>query len=342
MSKYTVELIKNLLSVSYNGKEVGNFKYGSLNAAPVTTEQSIYHFELVEENFIEKKHKNSMTFYNITGSNGSEIAHQTRKIGVFGVARMEFERLLFGLPRIKYNNLFRLWTISRIAKMQNVGENLTDFVTLRLLHNNILSFHGGAFSHNDKCYILTGLPDMGKTYTTMKILESCSVEYMSEDILLIDHEQTAYSVPYTQTVEKRKKLTIFETIISKIYNFFLRINYVKTDVMTAMPEVAKRQCDKSQVDTIFFLKRGKAALELADNTELVLNELTKLNNLEFGYSRNEQLLTYLYFNSEKTIADYMEIEQKLLQKLVENKKIVTVYGEDHTEYAPQIIRYLEL
>ncbi|GAI71490.1 unnamed protein product, partial [marine sediment metagenome] len=45
------------------------------------------------------------------------------------------------------------------------GQSLCDVTTLKLLLHDYLSFHAAGVEIDGKAYLLTGLPDSGKTYS---------------------------------------------------------------------------------------------------------------------------------------------------------------------------------
>jgi hypothetical protein len=226
--------------------------------------------------------------------------------------------------------------------MKSVGVELTDVTTARLLLDNILSFHGGCVSKNGRAFIITGLPDTGKTFTTMKLLENSFFDFLSEDILLIDNDFNAYAIPFTQTVEKRKKLSPFEKLKGKIYESVFKNNYVKSDILEVLPDVQKRIVPKSKIDTVFFLTRGDSGVKILGESERekITRKLIQLNHLEFTYWRNEMILSYLFFNSDMKITELLEKEDYLISNLVKNVNLVELSAPSAPEYYPLLMDYL--
>ena len=121
-----------------------------------------------------------------------------------------------------------------------------------------------------------------------------------------------------------------------MYNSLIRHNYIKSDVLEAMPELHGRILNQTQIDRIYFLKRGNKGIVKVHDKDLIADEFIRLNNLEFNYARNESLLTALYFNRGKTMVDYLNLERDLIRELVENVDVFEVYAPS----APDYIKYI--
>jgi hypothetical protein len=338
--------ITRILYVNSSSHHLGNFKYGNIkNSAtkedvaetPVLT----LDLSLITED-VQKETK-SMSFYGIFSHFKSNFIVRDRNFVVFGNTKLVIRQLFGDVVQISASKLYNLWALSRFSKLKSVGVEITDIATLNLLDKGYLSFHGGCVASNGKGYIITGLPDMGKTLTTMKLLENEKISYLSEDILLIDEQLTAFGVPYTQTVEKRRKLSIFESVYAKIYEGLFKNNFIKTDIFEAIPGIRERTLDSTAIDTIFFLVRGPKYCKTVegDAKEDLLRQTIQLNNLEFTYFRNEMILSYLFFNDSRDIDYFLQKEKKMITALFAKKTVVAVSAEDAFGYHDQIKSYID-
>ena len=322
---------------------IGNYKYGNLkriseSGAAGNSQSAKFTISLIESSISTfPRLKDPMFFYGIEGNQDLSHIISRREFPFGRPGFIEFKNIETQNPTMLFNKLFRYYSLTKFSKFGTIGENLADLTTLKLLDQGLLSFHGGCVGSNGSGAIITGLPDMGKTFTTMRLLkENSSLNFLAEDILITDSKNTVFSVPFTQTVEKRRALSFHEKFSAYIYNSLIRHNYIKSDVLEAMPELSGRISNKTQVDRIYFLKRGTKGKIKVNNKALIADEFIRLNNLEFNYSRNESLLTALYFNRGKTMVDYLNLERDLIRELVENVDVFEVYAPS----APDYIRYI--
>lgn len=338
--------ITKILNVKSSSHHLGNFKYGNIkNSASKHgfTDSSLLTLDLNLITEDVQKGSSSMSFYGIFSHFKSNFIVRDRNFFVFGKTNLVIKNLFGDIVSVSASKLYNLWALSRFSKLKSIGVELTDIATINLLDKGYLSFHGGCVASDGKGYIITGLPDMGKTLTTMKLLENEKINYLSEDILLIDESFSAYSVPYTQTVEKRRKLGFFESAYAKIYEGFFKNNFIKTDIFEAIPGIRNRTLDSVTINTIFFLVRGPKSCSVVTGKikDDLLRQTIQLNNLEFTYFRNEMILSYLFFNDLRDIDYFLQKEKNMINNLFASKNVVTVSAESAFGYHEQIKSYIE-
>ncbi len=322
---------------------IGNYKYGNLkrikeSGAAGNSKASKFTISMIETSRSTfPMLEDPMFFYGIEGNQDLSHIISRREFPFGDPGFIEFKNIDTQNPTMLFNKLFRYYSLTKFSKFGTIGENLADLTTLKLLDQRLLSFHGGCVGSKGSGAIITGLPDMGKTFTTMALLrENSDLGFLAEDILITDAKNTVFSVPFTQTVEKRRELSFYEKLSSYMYNSLIRHNYIKSDVLEAMPELHGRILNQTQIDRIYFLKRGNKGIVKVHDKDLIADEFIRLNNLEFNYARNESLLTALYFNRGKTMVDYLNLERDLIRELVENVDVFEVYAPS----APDYIKYI--
>lgn len=338
--------ISKILNVNCSSYQLGNFKYGNIKNSVVennSVDSAVLtlDFSLVNEDI--QKGPSSMSFYGIFSHFKSNFIVRDRNFFAFGKTNLVIKDLFSDVVSVSASKLYSLWALSRFSKLKSIGAELTDIATINLLDKGYLSFHGGCVASDGRGYIITGLPDMGKTLTTMKLLENKKISYLSEDILLIDESLTAFAVPYTQTVEKRRNLGMFESTYAKIYEGLFKNNFIKTDIFEAIPDIRSRTLNSISIDTIFFLTRGPESCSVVtgEAKDDLLLQTIQLNNLEFTYFRNEIILSYLFFNDSRDINFFLQKEKKMITDLFSSKKVVTVSAESAFGYHEQIKNYIE-
>ncbi len=337
--------INKILDVISADDQLGNFKYGNIKNSVVTEpsrSDTILTIDLSLETEKVEKEPASMSFYGIFSHFKSNYIVRDRNFFLFGNTKLVIKDLFSSKVSVSVSKLYNLWALSRFSKLKSVGVELTDIATINLLDKGYLSFHGGCVAANGKGHIITGLPDMGKTLTTMKLLEDEKINYLSEDILLIDKALTAYAVPYTQTVEKRRRLSLFESIYASVYEGLFKNNFIKTDIFEAIPGIRERTLDSTPIATIFFLIRGPKMCQTVegDEKENLLLQTIQLNNLEFTYFRNEIILSYLFFNDSRDINYFLEKEKGMITDVFSSTNVVMVSAEDAFGYHDQIREYI--
>ena len=318
---------------------IGNYKYGNLKRINESGSCGNFKESRFTISMIESKSssfpilKDPMFFYGIEGNQDLSHIISRREFPLGKPGFIEFKDIDTQNPKMIFDKLFRYYSLTKFSKFGTIGENLADLTTLKLLDHRLLSFHGGCIGCKGKGAIITGLPDMGKTYTTMALLRNnANLNFLAEDILITNAKNIVYSVPFTQTVEKRKQLNTYEKISSYLYNALIRHNYIKSDVLEAMPELQGRIANQTSIDRIYFLKRGDKGKVKVYDKERIADEFIRLNNLEFNYSRNESLLTSLYFNRGKTMVDYLNLECDLIRDLVNNVDVFEIYAPSALDY----------
>lgn len=346
--KYNLKTTQ-LFNISTDELILGNYKYGKIINANknklFSLESNLFEIDISRKNIQDIELNSSkydrLSFYNYYGRFKSNIVSYERNF-IFGEnAIFTISDILSKKIKINFTEKFRKWTISRLSKMNTIGNYLSDITTLRLLQDNILSFHGAAFEINNKGYVVTGFPDTGKSYTILKLLENNNINFMSEDILLLDKENYILGVPFTQTIEKRKKLNIINSYKSRLYNYVYKDNYIKSDVFEALNLTKSRFTSRCKLNTIFFLLRGKNKIRRLEDSEKNYNILRDLNNLEFSYWRNDLILTYLFFQKDMSIYDFMSIENNMLKYISKNIEIVEVTAESYDKYYDLINKWMQ-
>lgn len=346
-----MNLTKNYFQISGDiDQYIGDFKYGALYGSGIPNfpyDQSKHKFKISIINKSERQYeynKRTSFFYSIAGEQKANLIQQRRSFPFGGEAYFELKEFDSDNVEISFNNLYKIWSISRLSKIFPIGNILTDITTTKLLNNQILSFHGACIEFNGAAHIICGLPDVGKSYTTLNLLNTYeNIKYMSEDILLIDQNNIATSVPLTQTLLKRGTQSMVDSVYESTHDFFFKKNYIKTHPYNIFDNLIGKTSFEAKVNTVFYLKRGESKISEVNTKfekQSIINTLLKLNHLEFTYFKNEMLLSYLFFNCDYSILEVMDIERQLVNSLIENTNIVILSSNKPSEYSNMIAKYL--
>ncbi|RAP34021.1 hypothetical protein DID75_00140 [Candidatus Marinamargulisbacteria bacterium SCGC AG-410-N11] len=349
MEQYNIKPVSDFYDIYTSSLDVGNYKYGNLfNSHKYELydriQNPLFSLKLIEgEKPNYKTSKKTLSFYNIVGEFGCNTINLTREWSKNKYGFIELSGLFSEKPTLYFNKAFRKWSILRISKIDPLGAIAEDITTIKLLDCDILSFHGGALCHNeDDGFIITGLPDVGKTYTTIELMNAYNnLSFLSEDIVLIDKKFNVYSVPCTQTIEKRKKRNFIEKVHEKLYGLMYQKNFIKKDIFSVNRNFKNRVANKTKIKKIFLLKRGeKQEIICLKDKKKITELIIKLNNLEFNYWKNDLILTYLFFNKLDPIEYYLKKEAQLITTLIKNVEIYEVYSDKVTEYPKLISKYI--
>lgn len=346
--KYTasVEILqqgqKPLFLIHANNLVLGNYKYGSpeksipfnKNVLKSDVKPQLFEISCMETNKPFELFPDAMSYYVFYGAFDQDEVVVLRKFPFIKNAAFLRQLHIFDKHTIiKYNPNMRRWTRSRFSELPPISDSISDLITFKLIDHDYLSFHAAGLELDGKAYLLTGLPDIGKTYATMKLIQD-GARFMSEDIIIINKEARAIGLPFTATMEKRGDFPLIEQIKAKVHEFFIQENYSKNTFFDTSLYNGENVCHDAQINGIFFLKKGKPGYSVADKKK-VLTDFININRLEFTYWRNLSILTYLFFRNV-SIDEYLKKEVALLERLVSQVPIYDIYAPDYTGYAPII------
>lgn len=330
-----------LFLIHANNSVLGNHKYGSFEHSILMNSETIrkgVKAQLFEISCMEKEGRiqaptGSMSFYNCHGVFDQEEIVTIRPFrSIRKVAYLRQANLFATHTTIEFNSVMRRWARSHFASLQCIGDVLSDMITFKLLMHGYLSFHGAGIEIDGTAYLITGLPDTGKTYSAMQLVAG-GANFISEDIILVNKEMITVGLPFTQTIEKRKKRPPLEKMRATILQALYKQNYSKDTFFDTPYYTGTNVCNKAPIAGVFFLRRGQARYELADKKKM-LRDLINLSRLEFGYGRNRGLLAYLFFNGDSTMDDFFDKENQILTRLVDSVPMYNVFAPDHTGFAP--------
>jgi len=347
--------VEKWVRVESNTIFIPNFKFGNFEATKRLNLYNYYNYEkscpfTIRCKIINKKElklrtsSKALSFYLIKGDENKKEVYLERAFSKTKKAIIVLRDLFSNTPEILFNRHFDLWSKLRISKMLTCGAILTDIVNIKLLLNNILPIHAGCVGiDEEKGILIAALPDVGKTYSTLKLLQvNQNLYFMSEDIVMIDNEFFAYAVPYTETVDKRMvKDNLFDQLRKSIYEKMFKINFTKKNIFDAGYVTKDRFLPKARVKMITLLYRDSKEEVRKLSPEEAFNLLLPLNRLEFSYFRNEILLTYLFFNQDISIDEIMYKERRLLMNILREIPIYMVKAPKYDKFYPLILKLIE-
>jgi len=185
---------------------------------------------------------------------------------------------------------------------------LTDTVMGMLLKSGLCTVYAAAVKlENDaKNILMFGAPNTGKTLAALCLCSKYAGKLMSEDFSVTDGE-TVWGVPTTHTHRNYKAADLAEPCI--IENEPCRI----TDVVV--------------------LEKGKEFV----STEKNRSKIRCLQRYGMGYMKSPCLTVLGYYRSEFCIEEMIEMEEKILDKLISGSRFTLISSENSMSFADTII-----
>lgn len=343
MKKYIVSPVLAVIG----DNNIPHFKFGSLqhadrykknNSAEIGNGVTIKAEFKRDQIFPKDALKGKASFYNIfyLDSEGVVFIRSFRfgKPGFISIKNLDSS-----IPVLQFNSKYLSWSSLRVSKTNTVGEHLTDVACLKLIESGFLPLHGGAVEVANRAFLVTALPDIGKTYTILSLLKR-GYSFLSEDISIVDSLGSIYSVPYTQTVEKRRKVGHIKRFYRNVYESIFKINLSTGTIFDL--DVSTNLSSKADIRGIFILDRGPSSQVTEISKSRAFSIILNINRLEFNYFKNSLILSYIFFNQGmKQIDDYMKSESTLLRQLLDKCKIYLITGPSYSSYTDLIAEIVE-
>ena len=329
------DLIPDLVTISSDKLNIPCSKFGSLdlhnslglfrNCEAVV---NVTYRSDVSADSICSPHSNYMSFYRVKGNPGSQHVFFTRMF--LGSRAILSLRYVDGSPIVESNTAYDLWSTMRITKEEPVGSLLSDLISLDLIRSGYLALHAACVASSNDSYLITAPPDTGKTFTTTKLIEA-GLSYLSEDITVVSPSDcTAYSVPYTETLDQRRPASLLSPIQlfkSLLFGTITGRSYSKKDMVTGGYATKKSFCPNGNIKKIFILEYSRhQGLQKISATEAA-RKILLLNRFEFSHGSNNLIKAYRYFNPSSIDLESEFRERELINDLVKKVPVYVVYGE---------------
>ncbi|MCK5472905.1 MAG: hypothetical protein KAI59_02650, partial [Planctomycetes bacterium] len=277
-----------LIHTNVSDKLLGDHKHGSLCVGGSANKISInsgVKSKLFEISCIETKEEfeawpEALSFYNYYGNFDRDEAAMIRPFRFATANGFILLENLFGThTTLKFNPQFRRWARCKFSKLFTVANTLNDILIVKLLEHDYLSFHSACVEIDGKAFLFAGLPDTGKTYSTIQLI-SKGANFMSEDISLVNKKMEVTGLPFTATMEKRKKTGLLQKLRAGLYQTIYKQNFSKQTFIDTEHYSGQNICPRAPLAGVFFLSRGPKSSKPA-NSKQILTDLINLQNLEF-------------------------------------------------------------
>ncbi len=316
-----------VLSVSANRKLDG-FKFGAFDLAQdkkfftgnedvILVSASLKQPEYFKDYFQSRDFK-QQTYGFFAESEGSGALYiRSFPLGIKGYLQFTLEND----PEVYYSKAYQLWVDSRLAKLPSVGVMLTDMAFIKGLKKNLVGIHGAAVTKEGIGVLIVGLPDTGKTLSTLRLVNQ-GFEFLSDDIVIMGDNSKLYSVPYTRTVES--KMTLREKLRNKLFKYD---NMRKGVIEVQDVKIA----EETNLEYVFYIERGAKETKRTPLNSSV-KRLLLSNRLEFSYYANPLLNMYSYYNESFALPSLMAEEERIIRSALEKTQSFLIRRKNPEEF----------
>lgn len=267
--------------------------------------------------------------------------------------KMSLEKLDKLNTKIVINPLYDSLGNSRLAGYPP-WSHIRDVIAIKLLQNGHLLLHSACISKNGKAFLLCGLPDTGKTLTSILASRCRGFKFMSDDLTVVN-SKFAFSVlsarPLTREFARicNYKFTPKEYIksvlcdfsretIRKTKNLFgidrhMLIGWVKMQDLFEKLGISIQQ--KAPINMVCILKKGQDQTKKLPPRE-ALKKLLFLNRLEFSYLHNPLLLAYDWANGNFDLQILMKKEEGILRRITQNVPVFEISCNRSIDYVRKL------
>lgn len=238
-----------------------------------------------------------------------------------------------GVPVVECNRPFLAWSDSKFSKVGDLGDHLANVATIRLIEKGVAPVHGGVVTKNGQGLLVTGLPDVGKSYSVSQ-LTSEGWGFLSEDVSLVDREGRAYAVPYTRSLKTGGLGALGRRLGHVLFT------HPRMGRQTLIESSPVRLVPTTRLRRVYVLERSQETAVKAVNVDLALRKLLSINRLEFGYFRSELLLAYTALRGIFPMDAIMREERRILAQVLDACEVYLVSAPSHVDY-PRLIRSRE-
>jgi hypothetical protein len=236
---------------------------------------------------------------------------------------------------------------------------------VKLLYKNYTLLHAGCISKNHRGMLMIAPSNTGKTLTILDLLRDEDSRYLSDDMIVLGRDCTAYAYPSWINLEdvhlpfleelrgkpidknlEQKLKNLFKMqkisqnlqyfykispIIVKIYEIIngMALKSAMVDIYDLIGERA-RIIDKESISTLFFLEKGnkEEVINITDENE-VINRLYNSQRFEFKLYEHPYFLTYSYADPRFRLYDLFETEKKLFGELAKKTEVYMIVSRSN-------------
>lgn len=225
---------------------------------------------------------------------------------------------------------------------------ITKILHVKLLLKGLTFLHSAciSFKNRNEGILLAAYPDIGKTTTTLLALKTGLFDYLSDDMVIVDHNGTVWSYP-TKISFKSLKFANFGSVKMNIwrrigFNLVHRVPYPFSVYMPSLDLIDTHEVvpvkDKTIVKYIFVLEYGKDCCEQLTK-EQCFRKLWLNNQRQYSYVY-DLLNIYAYLNNNFDLGELSTREKNIISNLVDKAECFCIKATNVKHFISILMRVL--
>lgn len=231
---------------------------------------------------------------------------------------------------------------------EGIKRLIFEIIEIKLLQKEYSFIHSACLAYDKKAFLLIGLPETGKTLSTIYLVKNYNLKFMSDDMTIIGRDLTAYNYPVPFTIHPYhiKALNMKIPIISKI-KLNVRWGLKKIPVLTKYIKEFKlpynilfnkeQLKNSAKIQRIYLLEHGSENVEELDKS-YALRKILYAGRMHRSIYE-DFIMSYAFKNPDFDLDTLFETQRRLYFKLVENSECYLVKSRRKI-YAKLIAKHL--
>lgn len=239
-------------------------------------------------------------------------------------------------PRIIVNPSYHSIMRMTFDNLYAPGWHLRDLVQITLLANRYTLLHSAALTNGHSGIVLVGLPNTGKTTTTLDLVRNHGWKFVGEDIT-VTNGTCVHSCPYNVSpINPAVTGNLHHRLHERVRKTFPLLNrFVRRPLRSITDVVEESQIEHSMnVDYVFVLSKGSPGVRPI-SSEQASSKIEASNRSEFSYCTNEVLLGGQY-NELVDISGLRAAETNIIKNLSESARTFELTGQP--DYFSEVVR----
>jgi hypothetical protein len=245
-----------------------------------------------------------------------------------------FERPYFGLKlKILIKNLqgkTEVW-MTKPYYLESLPKSFWSLIyaifRIKFLQKGYFLMHSACLAYGDDAFLISAYADTGKTVTALQCLKQKNFSYLSDDVVIIDKEGFAWSMPRLinyGTLKRSNHLknngfasVLRQNIATKLTEIPIFCSYLPSidavDIFNALDMSIK---ERAKLKNVFFIENDKEKTYSLCKDE-AFKKLQIINKMEFN-SFPDIINTYAFLNREFETEELIEKEKQLMSNIVDS------------------------
>jgi len=311
-----------------------NLRFNYFKVDDVDPDLSLY---VVNEIKVDKTKAKRIGLYYFGSQDGNWLYYES---SLFGIKLQVLIKNLTG----KKTEVFMTKPYYLAKRPTTLWRDIHSFLQIKLLQKNALFLHSACISSQADGFLISAFADTGKTLTVLKCLENKAFHYVSDDLVIVDNDGFAWSMPRLINFDSLKRAgylknqsVLRKNLFSKISKMPLLFTYAEPidaiDIYKALNLTIK---EKTRINKIFFLENDDESSELISEN-VAAWRLRLLNKIEFSYFP-EIVYVYSYLNQ---FFDYCRLEKTqddLISNLSRNATSCILKSKKPDKFASMLLQ----